>query len=243
MKVFRGVAALEKYLTTNRISFGCLADTGFLYALAYKDDRLFDTANDVHDLLVEHKAPIYSNVISRVELIDLIFRKQVTLGCVKLFESATSHSFHKPIYNTLKDIRDKNTASTRNHESYKVDEGRLKKVRKQLVDEYGMTDWSDFCSEFVDEKLLNEWTAVEQELGLNFIEVMEGEKSDLFNHPVRWNDMVELMGKKGLRGPDAMIANLFDKSKFELLITSDSDFKNCFADQLEIPMDKAILVL
>jgi len=45
MKVFRGVAALEKYLTTNRISFGCLADTGFLYALAYKDDRLFDTAN------------------------------------------------------------------------------------------------------------------------------------------------------------------------------------------------------
>jgi hypothetical protein len=70
-----------------------------------------------------------------MELINLIFRKQVTIGCVKLFESVTSHSFHKPIYNTLKDIRDKNTAATRKFESYKVDEGRLKKVRKQLVGE------------------------------------------------------------------------------------------------------------
>ena len=58
-------------------------DTGFLYALAYKDDRLFETANDIHDLLVEHEVPIYSNVISRMELINLIFRKQATIGCIE----------------------------------------------------------------------------------------------------------------------------------------------------------------
>lgn len=243
MQVIRGSDALSKFLDSDALSAGCLADTGFLYALAYKDDRLFETANDIHDLLVEHEVPIYSNVISRMELIDLIFRKQVTIGCVQLFESASSHSFHKPIYNTLKDIRDKNTASVKKNESFKVDEGRLKKVRKQLADEYGIADWTDFCAKFVDAKLTNEWTSIEQDLGLNFIEVMDGQESDLFNQPLRWSEMVALMGQKGLRGPDAMIANLFDKSKFELLITSDSDFENCFADQLQVPSSKYILVL
>jgi|GEM_PF-1376273 len=243
MQVLRGLDALSRSLDNDAINFGCLADTGFLYALAYKDDRLFETANDIHDLLVAHEVPIYSNVISRMELIDLIFRKQVTIGCIQLFESATSHSFDKPIYNTLKDIRDKNTAAVKKNESFKVDEGRLKKVRKQLADDYGIADWKDFCAKFVDAKLANEWTSIEQDLGLNFIEVMDGQESDLFNQPLRWSEMVALMGQKGLRGPDAMIANLFDKSKLELLITCDSDFENCFADQIPFEMNKTIYIL
>lgn len=243
MKILRGLDDFQRQFENAGTQAGCLADTGFLYALAYKDDRLFEHANDIHDLLVEYEIPIYSNVISRLELIDLIFRKQVTLGCVKLFDSAIDHAFHKPIYNTLKDIRDKNTAARRNNESYKVDEGRLKKLRKNLVDEYGITDWADFCYKFTDSKLLNEWVSIEQDLGLNFVEIMEGQMSDLFNDQLRWSDMVEIMGKKGLRGPDAMIVNLFDKSRFELLITSDSDFENCFTDPLQQVTTKSILIL
>jgi predicted nucleic acid-binding protein len=72
---------------------------------------------------------------------------------------------------------------------------------------------------------------------------MEGQVSDLFNDHLRWSDMVEIMGKKGLRGPDAMIVNLFDKSKFELLITSDSDFENCFTDSFQQASYKSILIL
>lgn len=243
MQILRGLDEFKKHLEQDAIQVGCLADTGFLYALAYKDDRLFEDANDIHDLLVEFEIPIYSNVISRMELIDLIFRKQVTLGCVQLFESTTAHAFHKPIYNILKDIRDKNTAAKRNRESYKVDEGRLKKVRRNLVDEYGITGWAAFCAYFTDVKLTNEWLSIEQDLGLNFVEVLEGQTSDLFNDHLRWSDMVEIMGKKGLRGPDAMIVNLFEKSKFELLITNDSDFENCFTDPLQSYSDKAILIL
>lgn len=36
------------------------------------------------------------------------------------------------------------------------------------------------------------------------------------------------MATHGQRGPDAMIVNLFDKSKFPLLITSDSDLEFVF---------------
>ena len=230
MKTLKGLDQFKKYLEDSSIQFGCLADTGFLYALAYDDDRLFNYANEVHDLLAEYEIPIYANVISRMELIDLIFRKQVTIGCIQIYENATQHAFDKPIYNILKDIRDKNTAAKRNKESYKVDEARLKKIRKNLVQDYGIRDWSDFCKNFVDEKLTNEWRAIEEDLGLNFIEIMEGQKDDLFAQELKWADMVALMGAKGLRGPDAMILNLFDKSNLELLITSDSDFENCITD-------------
>lgn len=67
---------------------------------------------------------------------------------------------------------------------------------------------------------------LEEELALNFVEVMEGAESELFHSPLRWADMVALMGAHGLRGPDAMIANLFRKSKFSVLITTDGDFES-----------------
>ena len=243
MQVLRSTADLSNYLTSNDVQPGCFADTGFLYGLAYKDDRLFDLANDVHDLLADANVPIYSNVISRMELVDLIFRKQVTIGCVQMFNSATNPSFHKDIYKLLKDIRDKDTAAARKGESFKIDEGRLKRLRKNIDAEYGVSDWREFCSKYVGTMLTNEWTILEQDFGLNFVEIMEGQISSLFNSPLLWSDMVGVMGEHGQRGPDAMIINLFAKSKFPLLITSDSDLEGCFTDPLQDYSDKAILLL
>lgn len=243
MKILRGLESFKEHLKNYSVKTGCLADTGFLYALSYDDDRLFEQANEVHDLLSEYKIPIYSNVISRMEWIDLIFRKQVTLGCVQTFNYASSQSSHKPVYKLLKDIRDKDSAAQSKKESYKVDEGRLKKIRKLLINEYDITDWTDFCSKYVDEKLTNEWQSIEMDLGLNFIEVMEGKLTDLFESELNWKDMVAIMGKQGLRGPDAMIVNCFDKSKFELLITSDGDFEHCFTDPIQQLSSKSILIL
>jgi hypothetical protein len=55
--------------------------------------------------------------------------------------------------------------------------------------------------------------------------------------------MVEVMGEYGLRGPDAMIVNLFSKSSFQILITADSDFESCLSDPLISSSDKAIFLL
>lgn len=83
---------------------------------------------------------------------------------------------------------------------------------------------------------------LEKEFGLNFVEVMEGQSSDLFYSDLKWSDMVALMGLNGIRGPDAMILNLFTKSKFPLLITADSDFERCLPDELK-QAEKAIYFL
>lgn len=161
MTVLRTVSDLKKFLSAADSSQGFLADTGFLYAVAFDDDRLYDSANEVLDLLADQKN-------------------------------------------------------------------------------------SSFCEcdyRYVDQKLMNEWTMVEEDLGLNFIEIMEGQVSDHFDSPLAWSDMVQVMGERGLRGPDAMIANLFAKSNFPLLITNDSDFEKCFSDTFDKGDDKAIFLL
>lgn len=243
MTVLKSIHALLTYFADNEGPSSCLADTGFLYALAYEDDRLHKKATEISDLLAERQIAIYTNVVARMEFVDLIFRKQVAQGAINLFEAIDSQRCPKNLLNLLKNIRDKDTASQREKQSYKIEEFRLKKLRKLIEEAYGLSHWRIFCKNYIERILLNDWQVFEEELGLNFVEVLENEISDLIHSPLRWQDMVQLMAEHGLRGPDAMIANLFDKSLFPLLITTDGDFENCFTDPFRNDSDKAVLLL
>lgn len=242
MQVLRGLADLQSFLATNNCQPGCFADTGFLYGLSYSDDRLFSVACDVHELLADAEVPIYSNVISRLELIDLIFRKQVTAGCIQAFNSVSGAASGTEIFKVLKQIRDADTAAKNSGESFKVTERQLKRVRENINIDYGVNDWKGFCQKYVG-TLLNDWMLFEKEMGLNFVEIMEGQISSLFNSPLYWTDMVQVMADHGQRGPDAMIINLFARSKFPLLITGDSDIESCFSSSYSHLQQKAIYVL
>jgi len=129
MQILREANDLAHYLQGCGDKPKCFVDTGFLYALAYDDDRFFNQANNVFDLLSGRGVFFYTNVISRMEFVDLIFRKQVTQGCIQLFGSIGRQAHGDPIYSLLKDIRDKDTAARRKSNSYKIDESRLKKLR------------------------------------------------------------------------------------------------------------------
>jgi hypothetical protein len=243
MKILRQVEELAAFLVEPKNITGCLADTGFLYGFAYLDDRLHAKASEVFDLLADREVGIFANVISRLEFVDLIFRKQVTLGAIQLFEGTNPKTAHQNLYRLLKDIRDKDTFGLKNKQSFKVSEGQLKKLRKELTLAVGARAWKNFCDTYVGEMLKNEWSILEQDLGLNFIEIMEGATSGIFTWPLLWGEMVEVMGNHGIRGPDAMIVNLFSKSNLPLLITGDSDFEVCFSDPtLENP-NKAVFLL
>jgi hypothetical protein len=243
MIVLRTPEELSAYLKDKGCKPGCFADTSFLYGVAYDDDRLFEKANDVHDLLAENSVPIYANVISRMEFVDLIFRKQMTSACISLFSQLQWSASNQTLFNLLKNIRDQDTAAQGRKESYKINESHLKKLRKLIIESAASTDWKRFCDKYVGSMLVSEWELVEDELGLNFVEILEGATSEFFDEALLWNDMVQVMGKNGMRGPDAMILNLFLKSKFPLLITGDSDFESCLKDSGASATEKAILIL
>lgn len=75
MQIIRTLNDLTFYLKSLDKRSQVLVDTGFLYAMSYYDDRQFTEANDLFDLLASHNTIFYANVISRMEFIDLLFRK------------------------------------------------------------------------------------------------------------------------------------------------------------------------
>jgi predicted nucleic acid-binding protein len=243
MQVLRSLGDLASYLRNHEGKEGCFADTGFLYAVSYQDDRLHNIASQVLDVLAEYELPVHANVISRMEFTDLIFRKQITLGAIRMFDSLRPTVAPQSLFNLLKNIRDKNTANRREGRSYKIDEGQLKKLRKELSQALGIMSWKNFCETYSGKMLVNEWAIMEEEIGSNFVEVMDGGVSEEITSPLHWGDMVKIMGEHGLRGPDAMILNLFANSKFPLLITSDSDFESCQEEAAPTLANKAVFYL
>jgi predicted nucleic acid-binding protein len=243
MLILNNLKEVNQYLEQLGSLHGCLADTGFLYALSYDDDRFFEKANDLHDLLSEKQIAIFTNVVSRMEFVDLIFRKQVTGGVIQLYDELIAKENSKYFYNFVKNIRDLESRGRKINNSFKVGEYHIKKLREEISQHYGDKSWQDFCRQFVGKMLINEWRLLENEFGLNYMEALEGTCHELLNLPLDWVDVVQLMAEQGFRTPDAMIINMFSKSKFELLITSDQDFKKFFSTSDKELNSKAIYIL
>ncbi len=242
MKILRGIDQLKEFIAQEDCSDGCLADTGFLYGSSYTDDRVYKQALETSIILEENNISIHTNVIGRMEFVDLVFRKQLTLGAISIFSAMNPQSAHKSLYDYLKKIRDEDTAAKRQKQSFKIGENQLKKLRRKLEEVAGPAGWLNFCSKYAGQMLINEWTILEDDLGLYFIEVMEGQTSSLVPNPLHWRDMVQTMGELGMRGPDAMIINLFKACSLNLLITADKDFDLFGFDDVSLK-DKAILIL
>lgn len=242
MEILRGITELKSFMRKIDCSTGCLADTGFLYGASYMDDLFYKPAQEVFEILEEQNIPVHTNVIGRMEFVDLVFRKQLTIGAISLFESLNSHTEHKNLFDFLKKIRDDNTTAKRNKHSYKIGENQLKKLRSKIETSAGSAGWKSFCSKYAGQMLLNEWKILEEELGLYFIEVLEGQTSELIPNPLHWSDMIHTMGELGIRGPDAMIINLFKCSSLPLLITTDNDFNFKDIDD-GLLNNKAVLIL
>jgi hypothetical protein len=242
MQVLRGLDQLKEFMSRVDCSDGCLADTGFLYGMSYKDDRVYPQSLEVSVILEDQNIPIHTNVIGRMEFVDLVFRKMLTRGAVKLYQATDSRTEHRSLFNFIKSIRDREVRDKRNRKSYKIGERELKDLRKELVSVSGIAGWKSFCATYAGEMLTNEWTYLEDDYGLFFIELMEGQTSRLVPQPLLWRDMVGTMGKFGMRGPDAMILNLFKVCSLNLLITGDQDFN---FSEIEDPdfENKAVLIL
>lgn len=243
MQLIRGTDELRVFLKRNGNGVGCLADTGFLYAASFMDDRLYEQSLEIFDLLAEHNASIFVNVIARIEFVDLVFRKMLTNAAVEVSRLITKNLNNADLFNFLRNIRDQDVAHRNKKMSYKMSESTLKELRRRLEGAMGGDSWREFCAVHSGDMLVNEWSLLEDELGLNFIEVLDGQTSDLIPKSLYWSDMVKIMGHQGVRGPDAMISNLFLKSTLPLLITTDSDIVRSLSEDDPAHGHKVILYL
>lgn len=140
MQILRTPQELKGYLANHSGQPGCFADTTFLYGMAYDDDRLYSSAVETFEILAEFQVPIYANVISRMEFVDLIFRKQITLGAIEASKSLQQSISNREVFNLMKNIRDQDTAHRKAMASFKIGERQLKDQasRATLSGKFGM---------------------------------------------------------------------------------------------------------
>lgn len=55
-----------------------------------------------------------------------------------MFQNMKPNSIHKNLYNLLKNIRDTDSSSKKDGKSYKLDEARLKKLKKEIIQAAGL---------------------------------------------------------------------------------------------------------
>lgn len=77
--------ALEKY---PEIKNGIVVDSCLLYGASFSDDKYYRSSDILFDKLAEYEIPVYSNVVTRAEFLDLVARKTLTRSAVEYFESS-----------------------------------------------------------------------------------------------------------------------------------------------------------
>ena len=106
----------------------------------------------------------------------------------------------------------------------------IKKIRELFLNfSYNQdTGWQGFCESYLSGAIQTAWDETVSEWNLNFLSLRSTEAHPLIEKEVRWESMVGLVEKFGIGTSDAMILNLFQCSKLDMLITTDTDLVYAF---------------
>lgn len=227
MRLISDVSEFKSFVeSSEKVARGCVVDTSVLFAVTY-ESKSHLAATEAMEFLAEKSVPLISNVTTRSEFLDVIIRRQLTCGVIEFFNryGKTIDSSTR-LFKILKSVRDKESENESQGDVYVLEPTRLKEIRRLLSDDGNrVSRWLQFCAHYLSPRLQDEWELLEDEYGLTFLEVLEGEINDYFPKGLLWKDLVKLAGRSGLRSSDAMILNFFGSSVFEVLVTRDHDFK------------------
>lgn len=227
---------------------GLVVDTNILISATYDGDVFFEQTNDLLDLVVENKVPLYYNVNVRAEFLEI--QRRITFTDALLsFESQTKlATLPLDLSKKLKSIRSNQTKRELDgRKNLRLSESDIKDFKSLMIQESVPSGnlWREFCREFVGDQLLHIWEDVEEKFGLNPLNIRSNDKDQFIVETPVWEDAVELMSSEGLSSADAMIVNMFQSSKLEAILSSDADIGTAVeslkrADKIGILPDKIL---
>lgn len=206
------------------IKNGCFVDTSILFAASYPPDEFNTEAEQVFEYLTELEIPVFTNVNVRSEFIDLHRRVMIPDGLGDLY-TAHGKSLDGILYAKLQSINTSLTNARNTGKPFKFDENQIKSWRQTLRSRQlkGKNGWLQFCADFLQNRIEATWDQTCNELGVNFFSLRNTDHSDWLTGELKWEDMASIVGRFGVGSFDAMIINLFLKSKFSLMLTADRD--------------------
>lgn len=216
---------LDELLENNPdLKSGCIVDTNVLFGANFGDDIYHEPSLKLFSKLAVHKIPVLVNVNVRSEFIHQALRVVLPQALGDLF-TAVGSNLSEDVYKKLKSVKTRLDRNVDNGTLFKMQSEEIKSVRSLLSSKNirGNNLWDAFCGEYFAGKLSSEWKFVEEDFGLNFLTLRFSEGTSHLEAPLEWEEAVSIIENTAIGSADAMILNLFDKSKYRLLASFDSD--------------------
>jgi hypothetical protein len=213
---------LEKFINKTSLEpKGFFADTSILFAATYPSDLYNEDAEDVFKIL-KSKLSAYTNVNVKYEFLES-HRRVLLADSLCDFYDIYSDRLPAMVNEKLKSHKTthKKKVDADRPSKLEVEQQKnfIKLLRPTLLGERDA--WDVLCKDFLLPQLEPVWDDACKKLGIVEIKVRETDESPLLKAKPDWADVVQIMGRYGIASADAMIVNMFNCSKINLLITAD----------------------
>jgi predicted nucleic acid-binding protein len=203
------------------VNFGCFFDTSILFAFSYPLDIYNEKTEEISKILSKNGIQTFSNTNVKHEFLDLQ-RRTLIPECISDFLDDFEEFEDKELETQLKNIRGKFRTSINNDQQYKMQPNHIKDLRK-IFNKNGSEKWGAFCQTYLKGKIGKAWDEVTKSLNLQLLNTRETEPGLYLNSIPDWDEAIRIVENFGLASSDAMILNIFNKSKIEILITADRE--------------------
>lgn len=202
---------------------GCLIDTNVIFAASFPLDTFNEWSEQVFGELRHQNISPFTNVNVRSEFIELNRQVLVPEGLIAFFDEAQD-VLRDEVYQKLRSLKSNSDRANREGRTFKLGDREIKTYRA-LLEPISIPDfengWQFFCLKYFHPYITNAWDEAVQALGLKFVGTRAIESREYFMGDPNWKDALDIVGRFGIGSADAMIVNLFLKSKFPLLVTAD----------------------
>ena len=227
MKVLWGYNELSELLKVKpSLLKGIVVDTNVLISISYDFDNFYEQTNELLELLIENKIPLFCNVNVRSEFLEIQRRIIFTEALLSFEAEVDKASLPVELSRKLSSIR----ANQRKREldernPFRLSEAEIKGFKNLMIKLRGPSGnlWLAFCRELIGDQLANLWEATADRVGLNFLSSRIEDQQKYISTPLDWTEAVRFMSTEGISSADAMIANMYFSSNFEAILSSDSD--------------------
>ena len=221
---------------------GCLIDTNILFAANFSLDHFHDESVEIFKTLMQENVPLYTNVNIRSEFINQARKVVIVHALLDLFNELGT-DLPLEIYNKLRSLKTRSALKESENLLFKINDNEIEQIRNLLTN-YNPTPmqdlWDWFCEDYFKGKLAAEWEWVEKDFGINFLTLRYSEDSVHLENELNWSDAVDIIEKTSIGSADAMIVNLLIQSKYQFMVSADSDI--AFAMKKLKPQNKFLIV-
>jgi predicted nucleic acid-binding protein len=223
---------------------GCVVDTNVLFAASFPLDTYNTWAEKLFPVLHELGIPIYTNINVRSEFIELNRRVLIPEGLIDFYEDLAGQLVVE-VEQKLKSLKTRKETAAKENRTFKLSDFDIKEFRRLLsgyTHSTGKNGWELFCEDYFHKYIRTVWEDVVEALKIGFLGTRNIDNKTLFDNHPNWDDMLDIVGKTGMGSTDAMIVNLFLKSKLSMIISTDNDVPGAVEKMLPPGSKRFVLI-